>query len=52
MLGRRVARLAEGRMRAGYHRTRFDASRLSSGVYVYRLRAGGFSDAKRMVVVR
>jgi len=52
MLGRRVAVLASERMEAGFHRARLDGSRLSSGVYVYRLVAGDFAETKRMVVVR
>jgi len=53
LLGRRVAQLAGGQMEAGYHRARLDGSRLSSGVYVYRLVAGeGFIETGRMVLVR
>jgi len=32
-------------MRAGYHRARLDGSRLSSGVYMYRLVAGNSAEA-------
>ena len=52
MLGRRVARLASGQMEAGFHHARLNGSRLSSGVYMYRLVAGNFAETKRMVVVR
>lgn len=37
LLGRHVDTLVEDRMNAGNHSVRFDASTLSSGVYVYRL---------------
>src|SRR5690606_38093712 len=37
MLGRRVATLVSGTMAAGTHQIQYDASRLSSGVYIYQL---------------
>jgi len=30
----------------------FDASSLASGVYVYRMKAGEFTDARRLVVTK
>jgi uncharacterized protein (DUF1501 family) len=50
--GREVAILVNGSMPAGRHTVRFDASKLSSGVYVYRLTAGSFSLTKKMTVVK
>ena len=53
LLGRRVATLAEGGRPAGTHRAAFDAGgRLASGVYFYRLEAGGQVQTRRMVVAR
>ncbi len=43
VLGREVARLIDGAMPAGTHEAPFDGSRLPSGLYVYRLTAGGQS---------
>lgn len=40
LLGRRVATLESGLVTAGRHETAFDASGLSPGIYVSRLRAG------------
>jgi uncharacterized protein (DUF1501 family) len=50
--GERVAVLDEGERAAGLHTVRFDAARLASGVYFYRLQAGGFSETKRALLVR
>jgi len=51
-LGQLVALLQNGEQEAGYHEVRFDASLLSSGVYFYRLKAGGFVETKRLSLVR
>lgn len=52
VLGRRVAWLALGEQSAGQHTARFDAGRLTPGLYVWRLEAGGANATQRMVVVR
>ncbi len=52
VLGRAVATLVDARQPAGRHEAAFDAGRLPSGVYVYRLQAGSFSAAKRLVVLK
>jgi uncharacterized repeat protein (TIGR01451 family) len=51
-LGRSVGRLAHGFMTAGRHEIPFDASRLASGVYLYRLQAGGRSMVRHMTLLR
>ncbi len=43
VMGQRVATLAEGVHQAGRHSVEFNASRLSSGVYIYRLQADAVS---------
>ena len=50
--GREVARLVEAPMAAGTHHVTFDASGLSSGLYLYRIQAGRFTQVRRMVVVK
>ncbi|MGM0460258.1 MAG: T9SS type A sorting domain-containing protein [Bacteroidota bacterium] len=50
--GRKVAELIDGPMSAGYHTVRFDGSRLSSGVYFYRLTANNFVQTRRLVLVK
>ncbi len=52
LLGRRVAKLADATFRAGMHSATFDASMLSSGIYVYRLEAGGNVLNRKMTVVK
>jgi hypothetical protein len=53
MQGRVARRLVDEPMAAGFHRVRFEARGLPSGVYIYRLRAGdSFSDTGRMVLVK
>jgi hypothetical protein len=50
--GKTVATIVDGRQSAGPHEVRFDAGRFASGVYVYRLEAGAFSETRRMVLIR
>lgn len=51
-LGREVARLVDEQKNAGSYEVKFDASALPSGVYFYRLAAGGFVETKKLVVVK
>ncbi len=50
--GQEVARLVETNMEAGYHETDWDASSVASGIYLYKITAGNFTQVKRMVVVK
>lgn len=50
--GQRVAILVNERQPAGTHSVQFDASGLASGVYLYRLEAGGFVENRKMVLMR
>jgi len=52
MLGQRVAQLVNSEMNAGYHTIGFDASSLSSGMYIYRLQAGNFTATKKLMLVK
>jgi hypothetical protein len=51
-LGQKVATLIDRRMNAGPYIVSFDASRLTSGVYFYRLEAGDFMSQKRMLLIK
>ena len=52
VVGREVAVLVNGVMSAGAHSVSFDASNLSSGVYLYKLEAGGQVLTKRMTLMK
>ncbi len=52
ILGQRVALLHNGPQTAGFHTAIFDASRLSSGMYLYRIQAGNFIQSRKMTVVK
>lgn len=52
MLGQEVATLVNGEQSAGSHTIAWDATALSTGAYLYRLQAGSFTAAKRMVLVK
>jgi hypothetical protein len=50
--GQRVAVLASGEQRAGWHTVAFDGSSLASGVYIYRLEAGGFVQTRKLMLIK
>jgi hypothetical protein len=50
--GQRVAVLASGEQNAGWHTATFDGSRLASGVYIYRLEAGGFVQTRKLMLIK
>jgi hypothetical protein len=52
LLGEEVATLVDGIYDAGERAVEFDAANLASGVYVYRLQAGTFTQTRKMVVMR
>jgi hypothetical protein len=52
ILGQKVATLVDTRMKAGKQSVEFDASKLSSGVYFYRLDAGDFLSNKKMLFLK
>ena len=51
-LGQIVATLVNGVEEAGYHEVTFDGSTLASGVYFYRIKAEGFVQSKKFVLLR
>ena len=56
-LGQEVRTLVDREMPAGYHKAVWDGEdaigrQVSSGVYLYRLRAGAFVETRKMIVLR
>jgi hypothetical protein len=52
VLGQNVATIVNEELSAGSHRVTFNASALSSGIYLYRLKAGDFVQTKKMVLMK
>lgn len=52
ILGNEVATLVNENKAPGIYEVQFNASQLASGVYIYSLRAGGFTQTKKMVLMR
>jgi hypothetical protein len=52
LLGREVAVLVNERKAPGSYEVTFDASGLSSGVYIYRLSAGQYTQTRRMMLLK
>jgi len=52
LLGRQVAVLVNAMQPTGTHQVQFDASRLPSSVYFYRLTAGRFSLTRKMILLK
>jgi hypothetical protein len=50
--GERIGLLDEGYHEAGSYSTSWNGSHLPSGVYFYRIRAGAFSEVKKMVLLK
>jgi Glucose / Sorbosone dehydrogenase/Secretion system C-terminal sorting domain len=52
VLGKEVATILDGFRGPGTHKETFDASQLSSGVYLYRLSTLGFTTVKSMMLLK
>jgi hypothetical protein len=50
--GREVETLVSGRIAAGSYEISFDGSKLTSGIYLYRLQAGEYVETKKMILVK
>lgn len=52
LLGREVSTLINSRQSAGRYTVQFNASRLASGVYIYRLQAGGTVLTRKLTLIK
>jgi len=52
MLGRAVVNLVNENKSAGSYSVSFDASNLTSGIYFYRLEVNGFTETKKMSLIK
>lgn len=52
VLGKEVALLISSEFKAGSYTLDFDASKLPSGIYFYKLSSGGFSETKKMILIK
>lgn len=52
LLGREVSRLINETLSSGDHTVQFNSENLKSGLYIYRLETNGFSDSKKMMIIK
>jgi hypothetical protein len=52
LLGHRVATLVNEKLNAGIHTLEWTATGNSSGVYLYRLQAGNYSQTKKLILLK
>ena len=52
ILGRQISELVNEFQMAGNHSVKFNAKNLPSGMYIYRMNAGSFSDTKKFILMK
>ena len=52
ILGKEVATLVNGEKAAGNYSVDFNASKLTSGMYVYNIQAGNYTATKKMMLLK
>jgi hypothetical protein len=52
LMGRKVATLLDDIQQAGYYQMIWNAKDLSSGIYFYKLQAGGFVEIRKMLLIK
>jgi len=52
ILGREVELLVNKEQEAGYYEINFNAANLSSGIYLYQIKAGDFIQTKKMILLK
>jgi uncharacterized lipoprotein YddW (UPF0748 family) len=51
-LGQEVAVVVEGELVPGQYTAEFEASRLSTGIYIYQLRSKGYTRSRKMMLIK
>lgn len=52
ILGQEISVLVDKQMSAGFHNVNFSASKLNTGMYIYRIEAGDFVSVKKMLYMK
>jgi hypothetical protein len=52
LLGEKVADILNQEMKSGSYEVNFDASKLSSGVYLYKITTGNYAASKKMILMK
>jgi hypothetical protein len=52
VLGNEIAEILNEEKPAGEYKVEFDGSKLSSGIYFYKLQSGKYSSTKKMLLIR
>ncbi len=52
ILGQKVTTLVAEEQQAGSYKVEWDASKIASGVYLYRIEAGNFTDVRKMIIMK
>ena len=51
-MGKEVTTLVNENKNAGYYKVNFDASKLTSGIYIYKITNNDFVQSKKMVLMK
>ncbi|MEG8947173.1 T9SS type A sorting domain-containing protein [Rosettibacter firmus] len=52
VLGREISTLFNKELEAGFHEFKFNAQNYYSGIYFYKIKAGNFSDTRKMILLK
>ena len=52
ILGREITTIVDNNLMVGRHKVEWDASSCISGIYFYRITAGGFVETKKMLLLK
>ncbi len=52
IVGKEIATLVNEQKEAGLYEIKYDASKLSSGVYIYSIQAGDFLESRKMILMK